>query len=105
MKYHAVAKKKEPILPSFGFKSAILIGMAGFISAGIIPYILYIMGIDYKLPCVLISSIAISLALAYSRCFIESKEGLTKKFWYTFIGFALLIGMITYSWLYLQLYM
>ncbi|MBS6007293.1 MAG: hypothetical protein KIB43_10070 [Clostridium baratii] len=61
-------------IPTFGFKSSLVIMLGAVISTFIVPYILSFIGIDFKTGVILGNATITSYALAYSRYFIETKK-------------------------------
>lgn len=99
------AKKTDYDIPTFGFKSALLLVAAAVLGSIIVPFILSLLGVSKELGVVLGNAIITSFAVPYSRFFIETKRGFCKKFWVTYGIFALSFGVISYFWMYLGTYM
>ena len=91
-------------IPTFGFKSSLVIMLDAVISTFIVPYILSFIGIDFKTGVILGNATITSYALAYSRYFIETKKKYCKGFWMTYGGFALAFCIIAFFWMYLEAY-
>lgn len=96
--------KTDYDIPTFGFKSAILIIIAAFISTVILPVVLQFINLPVNLVAVIANTFITSYAVAYSRYFIESKKGYCKGFWITYIIFAVSCFVIGFFWLYLNSY-
>ena len=93
------AKKTDYNIPTFGFKSALLIIAGGIVGTMILPMLL-----SLNLSIVLGNTFITSLAIAYSRFFIETKRGYCKAFWINYGLFALSFGIISYFWRYIGLF-
>lgn len=91
-------------IPTFSFKSSLVIMLGAAISTFIVPYILSFIGIDFKTGVILGNAVITSYALAYSRYFIETKKKYCKGFWITYGGFALAFCIIAFFWMYLKAY-
>lgn len=91
-------------IPTFGFKSAILIVTAAVISTIIIPFLLQYIGINFEMAAIGANTIITSYAVAYSRYFIESKKRFCNKFWYTYLIFAISFFIIGFLWLNMSVY-
>lgn len=98
------AKKTDYNIPTFGFKSALLIIVGGIVGTMILPMLLSVFGISLNLSIVLGNTFITSLAIAYSRFFIETKRGYCKAFWINYGLFALSFGIISYFWRYIGLF-
>lgn len=99
------AKKTDYNIPTFGFKSALIIVAGGALGTVVAPYLLSIIGISKSLGVVMGNALITSFAIAYTRFFVESKIGFCKKFWMTYGIFAVSFGIISYFWMYLDVYM
>ena len=98
------AKKTDYDIPTFGFKSALVIILGAIIATIVLPIFLGIFGVSLNLSIVLGNTFITSLAIAYSRFFIESKRGYCKAFWINYGLFALSFGIISYFWRYIGLF-
>ena len=96
--------KTDYDIPTFGFKSAILIVIVAVISTIIIPFILQYVGIDFEVAAIGANTLLTSYAVAYSRYFIESNKRYCKKFWYTYLIFAISFFIIGFLWLIMSVY-
>lgn len=92
--------KKNEDIPSFGYKSAFLIGLSAILGSFIIPLLLNKVGITWKLIHVLISGALPAYTTAFSLYFIESDKGYTKRFWQMFIALFVIISFISFFWMY-----
>ena len=88
----------------FSFKSSIFISISAVVATLVIPYLFSFTGISTNLLTVISNGVVLGFALAYSRYFIDSKQGFGKKFIRTYIIFAISFAVITYFWLYLGNY-
>lgn len=98
------AKKTDYDIPTFGFKSALVIILGAIIATIVLPIFLGIFGVSLNLSIVLGNTFITSLAIAYSRFFIETKRGYCKAFWINYGLFALSFGIISYFWRYIGLF-
>lgn len=96
--------KTDYDIPTFGFKSALLIVGAAVISTLIIPMVLQFVGLSFEVVAIVANTLITSYAVAYSRYFIESKRGYCKKFWYTYLIFAVSFFIIGFLWLIMSVY-
>ncbi|WP_297639565.1 hypothetical protein [uncultured Clostridium sp.] len=85
-------------------KSSLIIILGACVSTIFFPYLLNIIGIDFKVGVMLGSTFILSFVLAYVRCFIESKKGFTKSFYITYLIFAVAFGVISFFWMFLNTY-
>ena len=98
------AKKTDYNIPTFGYKSALVILLGAVIATIIIPSILSVLGISNSFSILIGNTFITSLAIAYSRFFIETKRGYCKAFWINYGLFALSFGIISYFWRYIGLF-
>lgn len=98
------AKKTDYDIPTFGFKSALVIILGAIVGTMIFPILLGVFGISLNLSIVLGNTLITSLSIAYSRFFIETKRGYCKAFWINYGLFALSFGIISYFWRYIGLF-
>ncbi|WP_195986872.1 hypothetical protein [Clostridium sp. D53t1_180928_C8] len=96
--------KTDYDIPTFGFKSALLIVGAAVIATLIIPMILQFVGLSFEVTAIIANTLITSYAVAYSRYFIESKIGYCKKFWYTYLIFSVSFCIIGFLWLIMSVY-
>lgn len=95
---------KNPI-PRFSFKSAIIIVLTAVFTSILIPSLLSTVGIDTRLSALILNSLFISMAVCYCQYFIETKKGFDSNIKIVYLGLSVTIGIITYFWLYIGLYM
>ena len=98
-------KQKKGTIPTFGYKSAIIIVLVAALSTFFLPNMVAMLGGDSKITTLLASALFISLAVAYCQCYIESNEGFGNRFIRLFICFFITIAIICYFWIYIGLYM
>ena len=96
--------KTDYDIPTFGFKSALLIVGAAIVSTIVIPMLLQFTGLNFEVVAIIANTLITSYAVAYSRYFIESKKGYCKKFWYTYLIFAVSFCVIGFLWLIMSVY-
>lgn len=70
----------------------------------IFPYILRLIGVDFKVGVILGNTFILSFVIAYVRYFVESKKGFTKSFYTTYCIFAIAFGVISFFWMFLNTY-
>ncbi|WP_300383762.1 hypothetical protein [Clostridium sp.] len=99
------AKRTDYDIPTFGFKSAFLIVFGGVVGSVVFPFLLSYLGVGKDLSMLIGNILFPSLAISYSRYFVESKKGICKEFWINYGIFALSFGIITYFWRYLGVFM
>lgn len=92
--------ERNESIPNFSYRSAFLIVFAAILGSFVLPYVLDSLGVSWKMLHVFLSALVTASATAISRCFIESHEGITKKFWQTFIIVFIIIGFISFFWMY-----
>ncbi len=98
------AKKTDYNIPTFGFKSALAI-LAGAVGGTIIfPLLLSLLGVNANFSIMIGNTFITSFGIAYSRFFIESKKGLCKSFWLTYLFFGISFGIMSYLWRYLNFF-
>lgn len=96
--------KTDYNIPMFSYKSAFLLIFSGIVSTLVIPSLLSLIGIPANVAIIICNTLILGYAVAYSRYFIETKKGYCKKFWYTYIFFGIMFGIVSYFWLYLEVY-
>ena len=96
--------KTDYDIPTFGFKSALLIVGAAIVSTIVIPMLLQFTGLNFEVVAIIANTLITSYAVAYSRYFIESKKGYCKKFWYIYLIFAVSFCVIGFLWLIMSVY-
>lgn len=96
--------KTDYDIPTLGFKSALLIVGAAIVSTIVIPMLLQFTGLNFEVVAIIANTLITSYAVAYSRYFIESKKGYCKKFWYTYLIFAVSFCVIGFLWLIMSVY-
>lgn len=97
-------KNTSPI-PRFGFKSAIIIALTALITTLFLPNMFAVIGIDTRLSTLILNAIFISMAVCYCQYFIETNKRFNSPIIKVYLGLALTIGVISYFWLYIGLYM
>jgi hypothetical protein len=92
-------------IPRFGFKSALILILAGILSTFFLPYVLGYMHVPNKIAIVFCNMFIMGYAIAFVRFFVETKRGFVRKFWLTYLFFGVMFGCISYFWLYLDVYL
>ncbi|MDV4150686.1 hypothetical protein R0131_07535 [Clostridium sp. AL.422] len=98
------AKRTDYDIPTFGFKSALLILIGAITGTIILPIVLSLFGVSQNLGILIGNTVITSFTISYSRFFIESKKGFCKGFWISYLLFSLALGFISYFWRYIGLY-
>ncbi len=98
------ANRTDYDIPTFSFKSALLIIVGGIVGTILVPILFSMFGVSFNLSVVLGNTFITSFTIAYSRYFIESKKGFCKGFWINYGLFALAFGVIAYFWRYVGLF-
>lgn len=98
-------KRKEPVIPTFRYKSAIIIALTAALTAIFIPLLCASIGWDSLLITMIMNSLCIPLSVCYCQFYIETDRGFNKKCMITYILLAIGIAIISYFWLYVGLYM
>ncbi|WP_314060692.1 hypothetical protein [uncultured Vagococcus sp.] len=91
---------KQTGIPRFSFKSALVLLLASILGGILIPYLFYLLHWDTRIAVMLFLPLFISLAIAYGQCFIESKDGICKRFWITTICAFVILETLSYFWLF-----
>lgn len=76
-------------IPTFGYKSSFFIIISLTLIVFLVPMIF-----ENHLLSLIVGAMLSSLTFVYSQFFIQSKKGLTKGFWITFVALFLLIFML-----------
>lgn len=90
----------KPFL-TFGYKSAFIIFLTALLTSVIIPYLLYLAGVDSRMLTIFLNAVSIPMAVCYCQFFIETKKGITKTCIQIFILLMLAMLAISYSMLYM----
>ena len=98
------AKKTDYNIPTFGFKSALVILFGGVVGTIIFPMFLSIFGVSTNFSMLIGNTFITSFVIAYSRYFIETKKGYCKSFWLSYAFFAFSFGIMSYLWGYLNFF-
>ncbi|VYU67321.1 hypothetical protein [Clostridium tertium] len=98
------AKRTDYNIPTFGYKSALIIIFGAVTGTIIFPAFLSIFGVSYNFSIMIGNTFITSLAIAYARYFIESKKGICKGFWLSYLFFGVSFGIMSYLWRYLNFF-
>ena len=96
--------KTQYNIPTFTYKSAFTLIISATVGCFLLPILLSKLGMDIKFAGVLGGTFIAPLGIAFSRCFIETKEGFSKKFAKIYGGFALALGFMSVFWIYFENY-
>ncbi len=91
-------------LEKFGFKSSLIIVLTAALSSLVIPYALSNLGISAKAVTVIANALMISLAVCYVQYFVETNRGFRLNIVKVYLGLFFTIGVISYFWMYVGLY-
>lgn len=95
---------KNTNIPSFSYKSALLILLSAVLGCFLIPYIFQQFNVNWKGLFVLTSSIIPAYTTAYCLYFIESNQRFNRSFFITFVLLSFIIGFISFFWIYDLIY-
>lgn len=98
------AKRTDYNIPTFGFKSALVVLLGAVIGTIIFPWLLGFLGASANFSIMIGNTFITSFVLAYVRYFIESKKGFCKGFWLSYLFFGISFGIISYLWRYLNFF-
>lgn len=97
--------KTDYDIPRFSFKGAFYVILAGVISTLLVPFALSFIGVPTNIAIVLSNTLILGYSISYIRFFVDTKRGFCNKFWYTFAFNGLAFGVISYFWLFLDIYL
>lgn len=98
------AKRTDYDIPTFGYKSALVILFGAICGSIIFPWLLSFFGVSSNFSIMIGNTFITSFAIAYSRYFIESKKGKCKGFWLSYLFFGISFGIMSYLWRYLNFF-
>lgn len=98
------AKRTDYDIPTFGYKSALVILFGAIGGSIIFPWFLSLFGVSSNFSIMIGNTFITSFAIAYSRYFIESKKGKCKGFWLSYLFFGISFVIISYLWRYLNFF-
>ena len=98
------AKRTDYDIPTFGFKSALIILFGAIIGTIIFPGLLGMLGVSSNFSIMIGNTFITSFVLTYVRYFIESKKGFCKGFWISYLFFGISFGIMSYLWRYLNFF-
>lgn len=93
-------QEKNTSIPNFSYKSAFLILLSALIGSLFLPFLLTKIGITWKMLHVIVSAAVPAFTTSYCSFFIESDEGYSRRFWKVTLALFLVIGFISYFWMY-----
>lgn len=96
--------KTDYKIPTFSFRSSLIIMLGAVAGSLIVPLLLSTIGISFDIGVVIGNITVTSYTIAYVRYFIESDEKYCKGFLLTYLGFAVSFGVIAFFWLFLGVY-
>ncbi|MDU5110374.1 MAG: hypothetical protein E6248_07995 [Clostridium sp.] len=99
------AKRTDYNIPTFGFKSALVILLGAITGTIIFPLFLSIFGVSFNFSIMIGNTFVTSFAIAYARYFIETKKGKCKGFWLSYLFFGVSFGIMSYLWKYLNFFL
>lgn len=97
-------KKEEEEIKPFSIQSALAIFGSCLIGSWLFPVILSLLGVKSNLAVVIGNTFITSFGFVWTRNFIDSKRGYSKKFWQEYFVWAVIFGGISYFWLFRKSY-
>lgn len=79
--YKSVMGETDYDIPTFGYKSSFIVILSIILSLFIVPFGCDALGVDYRLPTVIIGGLVSGFSAVYAQFFIQSKKGICKSFW------------------------
>ena len=79
--YKSVMGETDYDIPTFGYKSSFIVILSIIFSLFIVPFCCDALGVDYRLPTVIIGGLVSGFSAVYAQFFIQSKKGICKSFW------------------------
>lgn len=98
------AKRTDYDIPTFGYRSALVLLLGGVVGTIIFPLFLSIFGVNTNFGVLIGNTFITSFSIAYSRYFIETKKGYCKSFWLSYAFFAFSFGVMSYLWTYMKFF-
>lgn len=98
------AKRTDYNIPTFGYKSALVLLLGGVVGTIIFPMFLSLFGVNTNFGVLIGNTFIMSFSISYSRYFIETKKGYCKSFWLNYAFFAFSFGIMSYLWKYLKFF-
>lgn len=95
-----MTNERNDVAPRFSIKNAFYIFLAGLIGGVLFPYFFYLMNWDSRIAVMIFLPLLLATAIAYGQCFIESKQGISSKFYKILIIAWGVLGIASYLWLY-----
>lgn len=93
-------QNRNQSIPKFSIKSSLLILLAGILGGIVFPYFFYEMNWDTRIAVMMFLPALISLSMAYGQCFIETNDGLNKRFWLIATVAFVILETLSYFWLF-----
>lgn len=93
------AKKTDHNIPIFGVKSALVIMLFAALGSYVTPLVLSHIGVPFAVGVIIGNTLITPFGICYSRFFIETKRGYTKKFLYLYLAFAAVSMVISALWM------
>lgn len=79
--FRGVLGQTDYDIPTFGYKSSFIIMLSVLLTLFIVPMICDSIGIDNRIPTVILGGLASGYSAVYTQFFVERKKGFTKSFW------------------------
>lgn len=83
-------------IPKFGYKSSFIILLSILCTLFIVPFLCGAIGIDYRMPTILLGGSAAGFSVVYTQFFVERKKGFTKHFWIVGALLSLFCAMLIF---------
>ena len=98
-------QKTDYNIPTISFKSGIILMVSAAIGTILVPYLLNMLGMDYRLGAIIGNVIITAFAVSYTRYFVETKRGFCFGFWRLYGIFAIAFAIIGWFWVYKGVYL
>lgn len=92
-------------IPTISFKSGLILMISAAIATIVVPYLLNMIGVDYRIAVILGNVIITAFAVSYTRYFVETKRGFCRGFWRLYGLFAIAFAIIGWFWVYKGIYL
>ncbi len=87
-------------IPRLGYKSALIITVSALLGSFVIPFTLNKIGITWRMIHVIVSGFLPAITTSYCIYFIETDQGISKRFWQVFVALFVIISFISFFWMY-----
>lgn len=92
--------EEQPLkIPRLSIKSSFFVFLSMLLGGVIFPYLLTLLGLDFKMGVMIILPVSLAFSLAYSHYYIETKQGFCKRFIISLVVATALLELMSYVWL------